>query len=81
MTWDRSRRVNVLITGDCPCRSTASRTSRSRTGANASPITDDYPGDPQYRFTGGTINRVAIDVSGEPYLDLEREAELMLMRE
>jgi len=28
-----------------------------------------------------TINRVAIDVSGDAYLDLEREAELMLMRE
>jgi hypothetical protein len=27
------------------------------------------------------IDRVAIDVSGEPYHDLEREAALMLMRE
>jgi arylsulfatase A-like enzyme len=45
------------------------------------PITDDYPGEPPYRFTGGTINRIAIDVSGEPYMDLEREATLMLMRE
>jgi arylsulfatase A-like enzyme len=45
------------------------------------PVTDDYPGEPPYRFTGGTINRVAIDVSGEPYMDLEREAALMLMRE
>jgi hypothetical protein len=45
------------------------------------PITDDYPGEPPYRFTGGTINRIAIDVSGEPYMDLEREAALMLMRE
>jgi len=45
------------------------------------PITDDYPGPPPHRFTGGTINRVAVDVSGEPYLDLEREAALMLMRE
>ena len=45
------------------------------------PITDDYPGESPHRFTGGTINRVAIDVSGEPYLDLEREAALMLMRE
>ena len=34
-----------------------------------------------HRFTGGTINRVAIDVSGEPYVNLEREAQLMLMRE
>lgn len=45
------------------------------------PITDDYPGEPPHTFTGGTINRVAVDVSGEPYMDLEREAALMLMRE
>ncbi|WP_406053971.1 arylsulfatase [Kribbella sp. NBC_00889] len=45
------------------------------------PITDDYPGQPPHAFTGGTINRVAVDVSGDPYLDLEREAALMLMRE
>ncbi len=44
-------------------------------------ITQDYPGQPPYPFTGGTINRIAIDVSGEPYMDLEREAALMLMRE
>ena len=37
-------------------------------------VTDDYPGEQPWRFTGGTINRVAVDVSGEPYLDLEREA-------
>ncbi|MFG1622621.1 arylsulfatase [Kribbella sp. NPDC049227] len=48
---------------------------------NGEPITDDYPGKPPHSFTGGTINRVAVDVSGEPYLDLEREAALMLMRE
>jgi arylsulfatase len=45
------------------------------------PLTDDFPGPSPHRFTGGTIDRVGIDVSGEPYLDLEREAELMLMRE
>ena len=33
-----------------------------------------------YAFTGGTVERVAVDVSGEPYLDLEREAALMMMR-
>ena len=37
-------------------------------------ITDDYPGESPHAFTGGTIKRVAVDVSGEPYLDLEREA-------
>jgi arylsulfatase A-like enzyme len=45
------------------------------------PVTPDYPGERPYRFTGGTIKRVAIDVSGEPYIDLEREAQAMLMRE
>jgi arylsulfatase A-like enzyme len=44
-------------------------------------VTDDYPGQPPHRFTGGTITRVAVDVSGEPYADLEREAEAMLSRE
>ena len=44
-------------------------------------ITEDYSGVPPYAFTGGTIDRVAVDVSGEPYVDLEREAALMLMRE
>jgi arylsulfatase len=48
---------------------------------NGEPVTDDYPGQPPYAFTGGTIDRVAVDVSGEPYVDLEREAQLMIMRE
>src|SRR5436190_101844 len=45
------------------------------------PVTQDYPGERPYRFTGGSIKRVAVDVSGEPYIDLEREAQAMLMRE
>jgi arylsulfatase len=45
------------------------------------PITDDYPGASPWAFTGGTIKRVAIDVSGEAYVDLEREAVAMLARE
>ena len=44
-------------------------------------VTADYPGVEPWRFTGGTIRRVAVDVSGEPYIDLEREAQAMLMRE
>jgi arylsulfatase A-like enzyme len=45
------------------------------------PVTDDYPGNAPHRFVGGTIKRVAVDVSGDPYIDLEREAQAMLMRE
>ena len=44
-------------------------------------VTDDYAGTAPWAFTGGTIHRVAVDVSGEPYVDLEREAQAMLMRE
>jgi hypothetical protein len=47
---------------------------------SGSPVTDDYPGTPPHRFTGGVIKRVAVDVSGEPYVDLEREAAAMLAR-
>ncbi len=48
---------------------------------SSDPVTQDYPGTAPYRFTGGTINRVAVDVSGEPYVDLEREAVAMMARE
>jgi hypothetical protein len=45
------------------------------------PVTSDYPGPNPHQFTGGTIDRVAVDVSGEPYIDLEREAVAMMARE
>jgi len=44
-------------------------------------VTEDYPGQQPFRFTGGTIKRVVVDVSGQPYVDLEREAAAMLARE
>jgi arylsulfatase A-like enzyme len=50
-------------------------------GRSTTAITDGFPGQRPWRFTGGTIKFVAVDVSGEPYVDLEREAEAMLMRE
>jgi arylsulfatase len=45
------------------------------------PVTGDYPGEEPWSFHGGKIKRVAVDVSGEPYADLEREAAAMLARE
>jgi arylsulfatase len=39
---------------------------------SSDPVTAGYPGTVPWAFTGGAINRVAIDVSGEPYVDLER---------
>jgi arylsulfatase A-like enzyme len=50
-------------------------------GRGTTKITDDYPGDRPWSFTGGTIKTVAVDVSGEAYVDLERAAAAMIARE
>jgi hypothetical protein len=44
-------------------------------------VSDDYPGAPPWRFTGGTIRQVQVNVSGKPYVDLEHEAVAMMSRE
>jgi arylsulfatase len=43
--------------------------------SGAEPVTD-YAGSRPWPFLGGTIKRVMIDVSGEPFVDLAREARL-----
>jgi hypothetical protein len=48
---------------------------------SGAPVTADYAGDHGAPFTGGTIKRVAVDVSGDLYVDMEREAQAMLARE
>jgi arylsulfatase len=45
------------------------------------PVTDDYPGERPFAFTGGTIKEVIVDVSGAPAIDLEMEAMAMMRRE
>ena len=42
--------------------------------SGAEPVTDDYAGERPWPFVGGTIKRVLIDVSGEPFVDLAQEA-------
>jgi hypothetical protein len=42
------------------------------------PVTDDYPGESPHEFTGETLKLVSVNVSGEPYVDLERHAEMLL---
>jgi arylsulfatase len=44
-------------------------------------VTDDYPGEGPWAFTGGTIKRVIIDVSGEPFVDLAKEAQMAYARD
>jgi arylsulfatase A-like enzyme len=50
-------------------------------GRSARQVADDYPGERPWRFTGGALKGVAVDVSGEPYVDLEHAALAMIARE
>jgi hypothetical protein len=45
------------------------------------PVTEYYPGERPWAIAGATIKRVVVDVSGEPYLDLEKEALAMMHRD
>ncbi|TDE00699.1 arylsulfatase [Jiangella asiatica] len=47
----------------------------------ASPVTSEYPGTSPYAFTGGAIKAVIVDVSGQPFFDIEKEAMAMMARE
>jgi arylsulfatase A-like enzyme len=45
------------------------------------PVTPDYAGDHPWAFSGGTIRKVIVDVSGEAYKDLEKEAIAAMKRD
>ncbi|HEU0027200.1 MAG TPA: arylsulfatase [Ktedonobacterales bacterium] len=50
-------------------------------GRSPRAVSSDFPGQRPWRFTGGVIRFVAVDVSGEPYVDIARQAEAMLLQE
>ena len=50
-------------------------------GRSEGAVSGDFPGKRPWRFTGGVIKGVAVDVSGEPYVNLEREGVAMMARE
>ena len=45
------------------------------------PVTDDYPGTSPWALTGATAKRAIVDVSGEPFVDLAKEAVAIFARE
>jgi hypothetical protein len=47
----------------------------------AEPVTDDYPGDSPWAFTGGTIHKVIVDVAGDPWVDLDKEVQAAFARD
>jgi len=48
---------------------------------SADPVTKDYSGERPWEFTGGTIKQVIVDVSGEPFVNIEHEAAMALRRD
>jgi arylsulfatase A-like enzyme len=49
--------------------------------SGAEPVTDNYPGQRPWAFTGGQLRRVVVDVSGEPFVDLAKEAAAAFARQ
>jgi arylsulfatase len=49
--------------------------------AGAEPVVDNLPSDAPHAFTGGRVVRVAIDVSGEAFVDLAAEAKAAFARQ
>ena len=49
--------------------------------SGAEPVAHDYAGESPWTFVGGTIKRVLIDVSGEPFVDLAAEARAAFARQ
>jgi arylsulfatase len=46
---------------------------------SGSPVSPDYK--PPFAFTGGTIEAVVVDVSGEPFVDHEKEVTAWIMKD
>jgi arylsulfatase len=46
---------------------------------SGSPVSNEY--DSPFAFTGGAIERVVVDVSGDPYVDHEKEVHAWLARD
>jgi arylsulfatase A-like enzyme len=49
--------------------------------SGAEPVSDDYPGERPWAFNGGTVKRVVIDVSGDAFIDLTKEAAAAFARQ
>jgi len=44
-------------------------------------VTDDLDGAAPYTLVGGSLTKVVVDVSGEPFVDLAREAAAIFARQ
>jgi arylsulfatase A-like enzyme len=71
--------INKEKVGDAKIKTQPGKFSLAGEGLNigrdgGEPVTPDYPGDAPWAFSGGTIHKVIVDVSGKPVVDLQKEA-------
>jgi arylsulfatase len=78
--------INKEKVGEAKIKTQPGKFSLAGEGLNvgldrAEPVTGDYPGTSPWAFTGGTIHKVIIDVAGDPWVDLEKEAQAAFARD
>jgi hypothetical protein len=78
--------INKEKAGEAKIKTQPGKFSLAGEGLNvgldrAEPVTGDYPGDAPWAFTGGTIRKVTVDVSGDPWTDREKEAQAAFARD
>jgi hypothetical protein len=78
--------INQEKVGEAKIKTQPGKFSLAGEGLNvgmdrAEPVTDDFPGESPWAFTGGTLHRVIVDVAGDPWVDLEKEAHAAFARD
>jgi arylsulfatase len=78
--------VNDVVVGSGQIRTQPGKFSLAGEGLcvgrdSGEPVTADYPGTSPWPAMGCVIEQVIVDVSGEPYVNLEHEARAAFMRD
>ena len=78
--------INQEKVGEAKIKTQPGKFSVAAEGLNigmdrAEPVTPDYPGESPSAFAGGRIHKVLVDVAGDPWVDLEKEAQAAFARD
>lgn len=78
--------INDEAVGDAKIKTQPGKFSLAGEGLNVGmdrgePVTADYPGTAPWPFTGGTLHKVVVNVSGDPWVDREKEVAAAFARD
>ncbi|HTY71215.1 MAG TPA: arylsulfatase [Actinomycetes bacterium] len=78
--------INDEAVGDAKIKTQPGKFSLAGEGLNVGldrgePVTADYPGEAPWPLTGGTLTKVVVNVSGDPWIDREKEVQGAFMRD